>query len=111
MPAPNSFAITDSRSRPVTRLMNTATETTPAERTTLSDAVGGLASTRPASSLAVLFKEVGNRHDAGVVVRQLVFFIGRMQSIVGQAETHQDGRNAQVLGEITNDRDGAAATN
>jgi hypothetical protein len=58
--------------------MNTATETTPADRTTLSDGEGGAAVTRGVSSLPVLFKEVGNRHDPGVVVRHFVLLVGRM---------------------------------
>jgi len=40
MPAPKNFAITTSRNRPVMRLVKTAIETIPAERTTLSEAVG-----------------------------------------------------------------------
>jgi hypothetical protein len=59
------------------RLMNTATDTTPADLTTLSDGEG-VAVTRGVSSLAVLFKEVGNCHDPGVVVRQFVLLVGRM---------------------------------
>ena len=34
-----------------------------------------------------------------------------MQAVVGKAESHQDGRDAQVRGEIAHDRDRAAAAN
>src|SRR5580692_1342425 len=105
--------MTPSRSRPVTRLINTATDTTPAERITLSDGARLSAGTPPGAtgvrSLAVLFKEVGNRFDTGVIIRELVFFVGRVQPVVGQPETHEDARNSQVIGEVANDGNRTAA--
>jgi hypothetical protein len=71
MPAPNRRAITLSRSSPVSRLVMTARETTPAERTSPSVCFVAVP-----PSLPVLFKEVGNGHDPGVVIRQLVLLIG-----------------------------------
>src|SRR5580704_5876610 len=73
-PAPNRRAITVSRSSPVTRLISTASETTPAERTSRSVRF----ESEFVSSLSVLFKEVGNGHDPGVIVGYLVFLVGRM---------------------------------
>ncbi len=71
-----------SRRSPVTRLIRTATDTTPADRTTLSlcptEDGGGTATLPATASLPVLFEKVGNGHDPGVVVRHFVFFIGRM---------------------------------
>src|SRR5713101_915038 len=95
--------MTLSRNRPVTRLMSTASDTTPAERTTLSlwPLVAAPAGVRPATSLPVLFKEVGDRHDPGVVIRDFVFLIRRMEAIVWQSEPHQDGWNPQVGGEVS----------
>src|SRR5579871_5752441 len=112
--------MTLSRSRPVTRLIRTAIETTPAERTTLSlcamcepGAAGGWGSvTLPATvSLSVLFEKVGNRHDPGVIVRHFILLVGRMQSIVGKSEAHEDGRNPQVFREISHDGNRPAAAN
>ena len=62
---------------PETRLAATARETTPAERTTLS-ACGRRVPGLLGACLTVFFKEMGNRHDPRVIIRQLVFFIGRM---------------------------------
>ncbi len=61
--------MTLSRTKPVTRLIITASETMPAERTTLSDWLTGFG-----GSVTVLFKEVGNGHDAGVIIRQHYIF-------------------------------------
>src|SRR5271168_3558687 len=99
--------MTLSRTSPVMRLIRTAMETTPAERTTLS--------CRPAAScaslrLAVLFKEVGNRHDPRIVVRQFVLFIRRVQTIVRQAESHEDGGDAEVFREVPDNRNRSSAT-
>src|SRR5579863_10257160 len=115
-PAPNRRAITLSRSRPVTRLIRTAMETTPAERTTLSlwpGAAAGLGSvTLPATvSLSVLFEKVGNRHDPGVIVRHFILLVGRVQSIVGKSEAHEDGGNPQVFRKISHDGNRPAAAN
>src|SRR5438270_2748966 len=77
-PAPNSRLMTLSRTKPVMRLMKTATDTTPAERTTLSDEVEGPALGAPdcwTISRSVLFKEVCNRHDPVVEVSDLVFLV------------------------------------
>src|ERR1700719_164297 len=100
-----------SRSRPVTRLISTASDTTPAERTTLSDwpLVAAPAGVKPATSLPVLFKEVGDRHDPGVVIRYFVFLVRRMKAIVRQAEPHQDGWNPQVGGEVSDNRNRSTA--
>ena len=101
-----------SRKRPVIRLVKTESDTTPADRTSRSLCVAELAggtcsasseflggsedSAGPGrvTSLPVLFKEVGNRHNPRIIVGNLVFLVWRMQSIVGQAETHEDGGNA-----------------
>src|ERR1035438_8944689 len=92
------------------RLMKTARETTPAERTKRSVWPPEAASASAASSLpAVLFKEVGNGRDPRVVIRDLEFFVGRMQPIVRQAEAHQNGWNPQMRGEVPHDWNGAAA--
>src|SRR5713101_7418627 len=100
-----------SRSKPVIRLMSTATDTTPAERTTLSlwPLVAAPAGVRPATSLPVLFKEVGDRHDPGVVIRDFVFLVRRMEAIVRQSEPHQDGWNPQVGGEVSDNRNRSTA--
>src|SRR4029079_18336419 len=99
--------MTLSRSRPVTRLISTASDTIPAERTTLSDwpLLAAPTVVTLATSLHVLFKEMGNRHNPGVVVRDFIFFVGRVQPVVRQSEPHQDGWNPQVCGEIPDDRD------
>src|ERR1700674_2077803 len=100
-----------SRTKPVIRLMSTATDTTPAERTTLSvwPLVAAPAGVTPATSLPVLFKEVGDRHDSGVIVRDFIFLVGRMEAIVRQSEPHQDGWNPQVRGEVPDNRDRSTA--
>src|SRR6476646_7890515 len=106
--------MTLSRSRPVTRLIRTATETTPAERTTLSLwAIGaGSAVTLPATaSLPVLFEKVGNRHDPGVIVRHFILLVGRVQSIVRKSEAHEDGGNPQMFRKIPHDGNRSAAEN
>src|SRR5579885_3081270 len=125
-PAPNRRAMMLSRSRPVIRLVKTESETTPAERTSRSACALELArdngSPRESpscsedgagsgrvTSLPVLFKEVGNRHDPRIVVFEFVFFVGRMQSIVGQAETHEDGGDSQMRGEVAHNGDGPSA--
>src|SRR5579883_1932307 len=140
-PAPNSRAITLSRTNPVTRLIITATETIPADRTTVScfeedsrtwaiycsaSAKGftqrtqrallalcagflGVRCVNAAPLASVFFKKVGNRHDPRIIIRELVLFIRRMQAVIRQPESHQDGRNAQVFGEIPDNRNRSAA--
>src|SRR6476619_5758323 len=102
-----------SRSKPVTRLISTAKDTTPAERTTLSDwpLVAAPAGVSRATSLPVLFKEVGDRHDSGVVVRDFILLVRRMEAVVRQAEPHQDGWNPQMGGEVSDNRNGSTAAN
>jgi len=92
-----------SRIKPVTRLASTASDATPAERITASRCgLGGLL-------LSVLFKEVGNGYDSRVVVGYRILFVGRMQSIVGIAESHEDGGDAELDFEVAHDRDRSAA--
>src|SRR5262249_59261737 len=62
--APNRRLMTLSRTSPVTRLIAMATDTTPAERTTLSEAGGAGRTTSP----SVFFEKLRHRHDPGVIV-------------------------------------------
>src|SRR5262249_12275658 len=120
-PAPNKRAIRLSRTRPVIRLMNTASDTTPAERTTFSFCdkplcvaaafVGATSGAVLVSVIlfAVLFEKVGNCHDACVVIRQLIFLVGGVQPVVGQSESHKYGGDAKVPREIAHNRNRSAA--
>src|SRR5580704_9023085 len=108
-PAPNSRAMTISRSSPVMRDMAIATETIPADRTTLSDGAGlsilvaKFRLTRHrAGLLSQFFEKVRDGHNAGVIIANLVLFVGRMQAVVGQAEAHQNRGNVQMPGEVAN---------
>src|SRR5579885_3160886 len=104
-PAPNRRLITLSRMSPVTRLIAMAIETTPAERTTLSEA----GEAGPTTSLSVFFEKLGNRHDPRVVILDFVLFVGRMQTIIGKAKAHHYGRNFEEFRKIADDRNRSAA--
>ena len=55
-----------------------------------------------------LLEKLRDSHDALVIILEPVFFVGRMQSIVGKAEAHQDRRDAEMSGEIAYHRNGHA---
>src|SRR5689334_9738438 len=99
------------------RLMNTATDTTPADRTTLSDdgvgpslgiPVGGMAAPRP-TSRSVLFKEMRNRQNTVVKIGDLEFLVRRVQPVVRKTPSHHHRRDSEVVGEIANDGHRTAA--
>src|ERR1035438_2474776 len=50
------------------------------------------------------------RADAVVVVADVVFLVWRVQAVVRETEAHQDRRNSQVRGEVSDDRDRTAGT-
>src|SRR5579864_5500790 len=89
--------------------MATATETMPADRTTLSAGGGVWGLVAKGSLEGQLFEEVGDGHDAPVIVFETVFLVGRVEAVVGEAEAHQDRRDVQVVGEVADHGDGAAA--
>src|SRR6185437_2423406 len=98
------------------RLKNTATDTMPAERITLSCAADcpAVCSTSadkkpPELPLSVLFEEVSHGPDAQIVVFDAELLGGRMKAVVGKAEAHQHGGNPEVSFEIADDWDRAAA--
>src|SRR4029077_11733238 len=60
---------------------------------------------------AVLLEEAGYGADAEEVVFDFVLLVRRVEPVVGESEAHQDGRDAEVRGEIADDRDGASGAN
>src|SRR5665213_706081 len=53
----------------------------------------------------VFFEEVRDGADAVVIVPDVVLLIRGMQTVVRQAESHQDRRDAEVRGEVADDGD------
>src|SRR5579871_780620 len=105
--------MTISRTRPVRRDIATAIETIPAERTTLSAGAGfwAFAGNGNLSCLsAKLLKKMRYGHDALIVIRQAVFFIGRVQAVIGKAKTHQNGRDMQMRRKVAHHRDRSTAS-
>src|SRR5215467_2117338 len=55
-------------------------------------------------SRAILLEKMSDGHDPQVIVFQLVLLVRSVQAVVGEAEAHQNGWNAEVRGEVAHDR-------
>src|SRR5438874_1346952 len=66
---------------------------------------------RGTSKPAVLLQETGDRPDPQVIVLDFELFVGRVQTVVRQSESHEDGRNPEVIREVPDDRNGSAGAN
>src|SRR5947208_5060061 len=64
----------------------------------------------PPRSRAILLEKMRDGHDAQVVIFDLVLFVWGVQAVIGKAKAHQDGRNAEVRGEIAHDGNGCTGT-
>src|SRR5438477_10979054 len=60
---------------------------------------------------SVLLEEVRDGHYALVVILERVFFIRRMQAVIGQAKAHQNRGNAEVSCEVADNGNRATAAN
>src|SRR2546425_7198094 len=68
----------------------------------------GACATKTLRRRSVLLEEMRDGHDALVVIRQVIFLVGRVQAVVRQPESHQHSRDAQMVGEIAYDRNRSA---
>src|SRR5947199_6939468 len=56
-----------------------------------------------------LLKEADDALNSRIEIRDVEFFVGRVQVVVGQAEAHHDAGDLERLFEVGDDGDGAAA--